>query len=238
MNVCAIMQPTFNPWAGYFDLIDQVDVFVFLDDVQMARRSWQVRNRVKTSQGPMFLTIPVKKTISRDECRVMDAEIDYSKDWRKKHLETIRAAYGKSRYFDEVFEVVAAIYGSGHEKLAEFNIHLIEIFCSEFGIQSSFVRASSLDGVAGVKDQRLASICASLNSDVYISPQGAAEYIDRISHGGELAKQDIEVIYHKYTPMPYRQLHGDFEPYYGVLDLAFNEGFAESLGHIRAGRGS
>ena len=43
----AIMQPTFLPWCGYFDLMDEVDVFVFLDDVQFDYRSWQHRNKIK-----------------------------------------------------------------------------------------------------------------------------------------------------------------------------------------------
>jgi len=58
MNLSAIMQPTFLPWIGYFDLIDQVDLFVFYDDVQLTRRSWQVRNRIKSQNGELYLTIP------------------------------------------------------------------------------------------------------------------------------------------------------------------------------------
>ena len=62
--ICAIMQPTYMPWIGYFDLIDQVDKFVFLDDVKLVKQSWHVRNRIKTEQGALLLTIPVKKIVS------------------------------------------------------------------------------------------------------------------------------------------------------------------------------
>jgi hypothetical protein len=90
--LCAIMQPTYFPWTGYFDLIDQSDKFVFLDDVQLVRRSWMVRNRIKTSQGPLFLSIPVRKTKHRDEQLLHETEIDYSQNWQKKHLDSIRFA--------------------------------------------------------------------------------------------------------------------------------------------------
>ena len=55
----AISQPTYLPWLGYFDLIDQVDVFVLLDDVQFEKQSWQQRNRIKTPAGLQWLTVPV-----------------------------------------------------------------------------------------------------------------------------------------------------------------------------------
>ena len=48
----AIMQPTFLPWLGYFSLIKSVDKFVFLDDVQFDRRSWQQRNYILNNNKP------------------------------------------------------------------------------------------------------------------------------------------------------------------------------------------
>ena len=60
MNKSAIMQPTFFPWTGYFDLIDEVDTFVFLDDVQFDYRSWQHKNNIKDlSSKNLTLTVPV-----------------------------------------------------------------------------------------------------------------------------------------------------------------------------------
>jgi len=56
----AIAQPTYLPWLGYFDLIDQVDKFVLLDTVQFEKQSWQQRNRIKAPTGLEWLTVPVK----------------------------------------------------------------------------------------------------------------------------------------------------------------------------------
>ena len=55
----AIMQPTFLPWLGYFDLIDRIDLLVFLDSVQFERQSWQQRNRLKIGGELQWLTVPV-----------------------------------------------------------------------------------------------------------------------------------------------------------------------------------
>ena len=57
-----IMQPTFLPWLGYFALMEQVDYFVLLDDVQLSKQSWQVRNRIKmNNDNKLWLSLPIKK---------------------------------------------------------------------------------------------------------------------------------------------------------------------------------
>jgi hypothetical protein len=99
MNLTAIMQPTFFPWIGYFDLIDQVESFVFYDDVQLVKRSWQVRNRIKSANGELFLTIPIKKNKTRDELLISEAEIAYDENWQSKHLKSIESAYKKADHF-------------------------------------------------------------------------------------------------------------------------------------------
>src|SRR4051794_4461881 len=58
---CVILQPSYIPWRGYFDLIRDADVFVFYDDVQYDDEGWRNRNRIKSPSGPRWLTIPVKK---------------------------------------------------------------------------------------------------------------------------------------------------------------------------------
>ena len=62
--ICAISQPTFFPWLGYFDLIDQVDNFIFYDDVQIEKQSWGVRNKIKSNNEFLYLTIPLLKSTS------------------------------------------------------------------------------------------------------------------------------------------------------------------------------
>ena len=58
-TVCVAMQPTYLPWLGYFDLMAESDLFVFLDHVQFEKESWQNRNRVKSPEGWLWLTVPV-----------------------------------------------------------------------------------------------------------------------------------------------------------------------------------
>ena len=59
--ISSIMQPTFLPWLGYFQLINSVDKFVFLDDVQYSKGSWHNRNQILLSGKKQWITIPIKK---------------------------------------------------------------------------------------------------------------------------------------------------------------------------------
>lgn len=230
------MQPTFNPWLGYFDLIDQVETFVLYDDVQLARRSWQTRNRIKTAQGELFITIPVQKSKHRDDLLIVDTKINNAEKWQVKHLKSIQQAYKKAPYFDEVFSFVDSHYSKNWEYLADFNSSFIKNVSSKIGLSSNFVFSSNLEGIVGDKDTRLAAICKALKIDKYVSPQGSAEYIEKESQGGMLEAEGIDVYYHKYEHPQYQQLHGGFTPYYGILDLLFNSGFETALKIIREGR--
>ena len=74
--ICAIMQPTYFPWIGYFDLIDQVDKFIFLDNVKLEKSTWQVRNRIKSANGEILFTIPIKMEKGRMKTNIHTAKIN------------------------------------------------------------------------------------------------------------------------------------------------------------------
>ncbi len=230
------MQPTFLPWIGYFDMMDQVDHFILYDDVQLAKRSWQIRNRIKTAQGELFLTVPVKKTKNRDELLISEAEISYEENWQSKHLKSIEIAYCKAPYFSEVFHFISGLYSAKEGFLGDFNSQFIISVSEKIGIECNILRASLLFKISGAKDQRLASICKEIKSDTYLSPQGSAVYIESIIPGGEIVKAGIDLYYHFYDHPKYQQLNGDFLPYMSMIDLLFNVGFENALFVVRSGR--
>lgn len=235
-KVCAIMQPTYIPWVGYFDLIDQVDKFVFLDNVQLVKRSWEVRNKIKTAQGVLYLTIPIRKTKSRDETILCEARIDYEHPWKKKHLSSIRLAYRKAPYFSEVYSFIKGPTESNEAILSDFNISIIANISRKIGMNKEFIKASSLKNIEGHKDFLLVSICKEICSDTYISPQGSAVYIEKSSPGGEFSRHGMQVCYQNYEHPVWDQLYGEFIPHVSIIDLLFNYGFDKSLEIIRRGR--
>ena len=96
--IIAIIQPTFLPWCGYMSLIEYVDEVVFLDNVQFDKRSWQQRNKIKTANGTLTLTVPVI-TKNLFNQHIKDVKIDYSSVFQKKMIRSISQNYSKSIYF-------------------------------------------------------------------------------------------------------------------------------------------
>ena len=105
----AIMQPTFMPWSGYFALMNAVDHFVFLDDVQFDKRSWQQRNKIKTDVGEMFLTLPVL-TKGRYEQKINMVELLEFNKIAQKHLKTIKLSYSKCKFYKTVLSEFKTAY--------------------------------------------------------------------------------------------------------------------------------
>lgn len=232
---CAIMQPTYMPWLGYFSMIDQVDVFVFLDDVQLTKRSWQVRNKLKSNDTELMLTIPVKSSEDKARIKINNADLDETSGWRESHLKSIKFNYSGSPYFTEVYTFIENLYSRPYTKLSEFNINFIKEICRKIGIDTTLINSSDIHTKFGTKDLMLASICVAVGADEYLAAIGSAKYIERYSPGGEIIKNSIDLYYQAYEHPIYFQ-KGNFVSHLGILDLLFNEGFRKSIDIIRSGR--
>ena len=142
MTAC-IMQPTYLPWSGYFNLIAEADDFVFLDDVQFSHQSWQQRNRILVNGQPHVLSVPVL-TSDRGPQPICEVRVDESKNWRKKHVRTLQQAYAKHPYGKQAVALVEGVIGGGSNLLAEINIAIIRAFCQAMGLSANFHRSSAL----------------------------------------------------------------------------------------------
>ena len=229
VTVAAIMQPTYLPWMGYFGLMDRVDKFVLLDSVQFARRSWQQRNQIKTSQGSLFLTVPVLTKGNRGQA-IVDVLIDSSQGFPENHVRSIAQSYSRAPYFDRYSSGLFTILHQRHRHLVELTNNLIDWLAGELGITTQIVRSSML-AAKGTKAELLANICQEVGCHRYISPPGSSNYLDA-SDAFYLA--GVGLAYDHFQQPIYRQCHGEFLPYMSVIDLLFNIG-PDSLGVIRSG---
>jgi len=221
----AVMQPTYLPWMGYFALIQQVDAFVFLDNVEFSRQSWQQRNRIKAPSGPMWLTVPVNRK-TKENLLINQIVISDDSAWRRKHYQSILHSYSRSGYLDKYGPVLESFYSQEWRLLGEFNMALIREFIRHLGIATPTYLASELNtGDEGDKVMRLIRLCQYFNATEYLCSSATREYIEA---NNQFPGHGISVLFYNYEHPRYRQLHGDFEPYLSVVDLLCNEGDASA----------
>jgi WbqC-like protein family len=219
MNI-AISQPAYLPWLGYFDLIDQVDMFVLLDSVQFEKQSWQHRNRIKTPSGLQWLTVPVIFR-GRFGQRIQDVEIR-DPEFCRLHLRTIELNYRRAPFFSRYWDGFSGILRSSCGlTLAELNQNLIEWFCRTLCIETKIVRSSSTQET-GKRSELLVNLCRHFGAKVYVSPLGSAAYL--LADVGRFNKAEVEVFFQHYEHPQYSQMFPPFQSHASVLDLIFNEG--------------
>ncbi len=226
---CAIMQPTYLPWIGYFNLIASVDIFVLLDDVQFAKRSWQQRNRILLNGTEKYLTVPVLTKGKRDQT-IEEVILDNSQDWKKDHINTLNHAYVKHRYGIEMLSIISEALNKPHCSLAETNIEIITSILNQLNISKKILKSSDLP-VEGKKSEYLFNICNYVEADIYLSAAGSKEYIQE---EGIFDASDILVEYHSFPIKEYPQQGiNSFVPYMSIVDLIANIGFKNSNVYIQ-----
>ena len=176
-----ILQSPYMPWLGFFNMVDWADTFIFLDDVQWTQRDWRNRNRVRTSQGWTWLTVPV--TVSRHyrHYLIKDVQIDNSQNWQDKHLKTLEMCYKHTSCFTEIFPFIEAVFNARHVLISELNYDLIAVFCHYLCLHTKFLYSQSMNLPIEVqKDDKLLAILQHVgNVDTYLSGPSAQGYLSK-----------------------------------------------------------
>ncbi|MBT0815333.1 WbqC family protein [Campylobacter lari] len=216
----AIMQPTFNPWLGYIYMIQSVDTFVFLDNVQFERRSWQNRNKIKLQDKTFLLGLNLQKAPQK----TLLQNILFEKDekWKFKFLKTIYHAYSKSANFEKYYSVLKKALFK-HTHLVQFNMELIRIYCEHLNIKTPILQSSSLNLKNEKKEKLLLEICQTLKADYYLSPEGSKNYLEKDTAKEIFKNANIKIEYFDFIHPTYTQLGTNFIAYLGILDFLFNE---------------
>ena len=219
-KICAIHQPKFFPWLGYFYKIAKSDVFVILDtvDIEVGTASAITnRTRIKTTAGEQWITIPIKKGVSKV---IKDIAIDNTKRWRETMLKTIFLQYKKSQNFNQFYPIVEELLNYQTDSLSEFNVNIIERMSRYMGLKTEIILASDMRNLSDDRNMRLIDICRQNGCDIYLSGNGGRKYHDEqlfIDNG-------VSVKYTDFVHPEYRQLHGDFVKGLSALDYIFNDG--------------
>ncbi|MBM3514617.1 MAG: WbqC family protein [Alphaproteobacteria bacterium] len=216
-----IVQSCYIPWKGYFDLARSCDEFVLFDDIQFTRRDWRSRNRIKTAQGPLWLSIPVENKGRYHQ--LINEVLVADPSWAERHWESIRHAYGRAPCFGDVEIWLCAMYerAARETHLSMINRLFISEIGARLGIAARYTWSQSYPGREH-KDDRLIDICRQAGATDYVSGPAARAYIDP----AKFAAAGISLRYFSYDGYAeHPQLHGAFDQQVSIID---------SLAHLGA----
>jgi hypothetical protein len=211
-------QPAYLPWLGYFDKIIRSDVYVFMDAVQLEKRSFTGRNKIKTPNGETWLTVPLSVKGYR-ELTIKDIKIDPEQyGWAKKHLQSIALNYRKAPFFEVLFPKLEALYGKHYDYLADMCYEHLCFWLEELGFPSKkIVKSSELD-CTNTKSELILEYCQKLHATHYISGMFGKDYLDTTAFRGA----GITLEFQSYQHPVYPQLWGEFTPYMSIVDFCMN----------------
>lgn len=211
-----IHQPQFMPWLGYLDKVDQADLFLILDTVQFKKNEWQNRNRIRTSQGWQWLTVPVLQQFGQ---RIDDVMINPTAIWKVQHLRALEMHYARAPYIDRYLPQLREIYAAPWTKLSDLNRATVQWLLKAYGILTP-VRSASQYVAREEPTSRLIDLCRAVGATQYLAGPGSEQYMDKARFDDSGIQLEIQEFHH---PI-YRQAYEPFEPNLSALDLLFMQG--------------
>ena len=210
----AIHQPQYFPWPPYVHKVLSADIFVYLDSVQFSKNGVQNRNQIKTAQGPLWLTIPVRNHLGQllKDTRVAEPGAT------RKHWKTIRTSYARTPGFARWRNELENLLDRDSEFLLAPAIESTEWMLSKLDVRTERIKASEIDGTSGEASKLVASICNALRATSYLTGTGALAYLNE----RDFAEIGCEVMVQRWKPFTYDQTGTEFVPDLSTLDLLLN----------------
>ncbi len=221
MNV-GMMQPTFMPWQGFFELIYQSERFIILDDFQFSVQSYHQRNRLFVNKGQVaWYSVPIRKSLSFEE-PLNRTLISEDIPWRLKMWKRIQQNYSKAAYYSLISPLIKEWLFEKRASLAVQNIAFIKLVCNILGLKKEFLLSSNFPS-ASQRSERVSELLRLYTADNYYCARGSFGYM---LADGLFPLKNVTVLFQDFKPRPYPQIgsQNDFIPYLSVLDALMNVG--------------
>lgn len=215
--LCAIHQPNFFPWCGFFDKVRRADVFVLLDAVAYPRAgsggmgSWTNRVRINVQGQPHWLGCPVAKY--QGTRKISEVRIAEGGKWRERLLRTLQASYGRSPGYARAMELLQPLIENPTDILADYNVRAITTISNALGLDCRFVRQSEI-GSTEASTRLLVELVQKVGARAYLAGGGASGY----QEDALFAAEGLELVSQNFAPLPYGRAER-FLPGLSIIDF-------------------
>jgi len=241
VTTLAAMQPSYMPWLGLFSMMHEADIFVIRDDVPIGGPSWRNRNRLKGPNGPVWMTIPLKR--HSDSMPIRDVQV--RPGWEIAHLKLFRGLYEGMPFYGEAQDRLLHITNDAraakcvalHDIAWNSTAEVMDALKLGGANNRPPVLASELGLGPWAPDEpneRLIKICKTLGANHYLAVPASRDYMKE-----ELWRAaGIKVEYFEFLHPEYPQRFPPFVSHLSVLDAIANVGLEGTRGLLVGGKGS
>lgn len=235
MTKVSMMQPSFLPWQGLFELILNSDKFIFLDDFQYVVQSHHTRNRLFVNKNQVdFYNVPIQKA-KCFEAKLNEVLIVENNVWKNKILKRLQNIYGKTDYFKEIYPLIENWLTKDFKILSDLNIEGIKLFSNILNIKTDFLYSSVFSNETksdSIRSQRVEELLEWSNATQYLSAYGSYNYM--IQDNFDFSKYNV--LFQNFIPKSYHQIQSEeFVPYLSILDALFNVGATQTFELVKSG---
>ena len=228
--ISSIMQPTFFPWPGYFNLISSVENFVFLDDAQFSKGSWHNRNKIFLLDKIHWLTLPIEKQKLHTP---LNKTVIKNKDIFKTNIKSkIINAYKDCPHYSCVREILNFLDNLNDEILSEANISIIKFICKKLNLNEVNFFKSSQMNIEGKRTQKVIKILDKIGATSYLSAEGAQNYLAEDDYNSHTK---IPLSFLKYSQSEYYQkMTKEFVSNLSIIDVIANTGWLNTEHYVKS----
>jgi len=212
----AIMQPYVLPYIGYFQMLNAVDRFIYLDDVNYIKKGWINRNKIIVNKKEHLFTIPLEKP-SQNKL-ICDTRLHNSFiKWCDKFEKTLLYAYKNSINFDYYYPAICATLNSygPYFSIAKLCVGLNNVILKRLNIKTEVACSSDYKIPKDFKgEDRILRLCLLNKADHYINAIGGKDLYTK----SRFEEKGINISFIKCEIEKERS----FNPHISILDLVFN----------------
>lgn len=226
------MQPYFFPYIGYFQLIHAVDTFIVYDTVTYIKNGWIKRNRYLLNDSVKYFSLSIKSASSHKliiDTNIADEDDLHSKE---KVTKTIKMAYSKAPYFDQVFPLLDMLIRDEEQNIANYNTQILRELCAYLKINTKILQGSKVLPASELTGQdRVIEICKIFDADHYVNPIGGVDLYESALFN----EQGIKLSFLQTSDkIKYQQWNDTFTSNLSIIDILMFNSKSEVISLLEA----
>ena len=212
-------QPNYLPWIGLFSKVAHSDCFIIVGDVQYSHHSVINRNKIRTKDGWLYLTVPVGRKVN--DLKICEVPLPKDRKWMETHWKAIKLNYSNAGFFSHYKDFFEELYQKDFEYLWQINEKIISYLLRCFEIDVEVIKASELNVDPNLRKTDMLIACLQrVGADIYLSGPSGRNYLDF----EKFPQNNIGLRFFEFQHPVYKQAFSGFESAMAAIDLLFNVG--------------